>query len=74
MKLIDFLRANHVRLIVKNYKVHLATLIQDSPFQAYYDGWFQEWPRPRQTLCGDIMQRAYKSIRGGFPSTNSEHP
>lgn len=61
MKLIDRLLANHVPLNVKNYKVHLATLIQDSPLQAYYDGWFQEWPRPSQTLCRDIMQRAYKS-------------
>lgn len=55
MKLIDFLLANQVPLNVKNYKVHLATLIKDSPLQAYYDGWFQEWPRPSQTLCRDIM-------------------
>lgn len=45
MKLIDFLLANHVPLNVKNYKVHLATTANgtDSPLQAFFDGWFQEW-------------------------------
>jgi hypothetical protein len=45
MKLIDFLHANRVPLNVKNYKVHLATNASgtDTPLQAFFDGWFQEW-------------------------------
>lgn len=67
MKLVDFLLANHVPLNVKNYKVHLATLIKDSPLQAYYDGWFQEWQewqRQKNFECEHIVSLIQLPERG----------
>lgn len=67
MKLIDFLLANHVPLNVKNYKVHLATLIKDSPLQAFYDGWFQEWQewqRQKNFECEHIVSLIQLPERG----------
>ncbi len=58
MKLIDFLLANHVPLNVKNYKVHLATTSSESPLQAFFDGWFQEWQewqKQRNWECEHIV-------------------